>query len=124
MNTKDIKTNDEVTIDAAGRSFGRVATEAAETLRGKNSPDFVKNRIMGKKVVIENASSVRITTRNKTVNKVYVKYSGYPGGKKEETLKKLIERRGAGEAFRRAVYGMLPNNKLRPKLMNRLKIFE
>ncbi len=116
--------NEEETIDATGRPFGRIATEAANKLRGKDSPDFERNRITGKMVNIINASSVHVSTRGKATNKIYVRYSGYPGGKKEESLKKLMERRGAREALRRAVYGMLPNNKLRPELMKRLKISE
>ncbi len=124
MNSVNKTTDEEKTIDATGRSFGRVATEAVEVLRGKDSPDFERHRITGRKVSIINVSSARISTRSKATNKTYVRYSGYPGGKKEETLKKLIERRGAGEALRRAVYGMLPKNKLRPELMKRLKISE
>jgi large subunit ribosomal protein L13 len=123
MDNKKIKKEEE-TIDATGRTFGRIATEAANILRGKDSPDFEKHHITGRKVNIINASSVRISSRGKAVKKTYVRYSGYPGGRKEESLKKLMERRGAGEAFRRAVYGMLPNNKLRPELMKRLKISE
>lgn len=116
--------NEEKTIDATDKSFGRVATEAANILRGKDSPDFERNRITGKKVNIINASAVRITTRGKLTDKKYVRYSGYPGGLKKESLKKLLERRGYKEAFKRAVRGMLPGNKLRPELMKRLNISE
>lgn len=124
MNNKsEIKTKDR-TIDAAGRPLGRVATEAADALRGKDSPYFERNRIMGERVSIINASSVSIPTKNKTEKKVYVRYSGFPGGKKEETLKDLVKRRGYSEAMKRAVYGMLPNNKLRSRLMNRLIVSE
>lgn len=124
--TKELKKlkNEEITIDATDKSFGRVATEAANILRGKDSPDFERNRITGKKVKIMNASSVHISTRNKLTNKEYVRYSGYPGGQKRESLKKLLERRGYKEAFKRAVRGMLPSNRLRPELMKRLNISE
>jgi large subunit ribosomal protein L13 len=122
--TKNIKKlkNEEKTIDATGRSFGRVATEAANILRGKDSPDFERNRITGMKVNIINASSVHISTRSKLTNKEYVRYSGYPGGQKKESLKKLLERRGYKEVFKKAVRGMLPSNKLRPELMKRLNV--
>ncbi|MFP4616639.1 MAG: 50S ribosomal protein L13 [Candidatus Paceibacterota bacterium] len=116
--------NQERIIDASGRSFGRIATEAANALRGKDSPSFEKNRIMGQPVNIINASQISVSTSAKFLNKVYVRYSGYPGGKKEESLKKIIERKGYSEALRRSIYGMLPNNKLRPRLMKRLKISE
>ncbi len=127
MNTNETKitdTNEEVVIDASNKSLGRIATEAAEILRGKNSSSFEKNKITGKKVNIINASSIKITTRNKTRQKTYVRYSGYPGGKKEESLDKLSKRLGYKEVIKRAVYGMIPNNKLRPLLMKRLNISE
>ena len=119
----EVKTEERV-IDATGRPFGRVATEAADALRGKDSPFFERNRITGDRVSIINLSSVKISTKSKAQNKVYVSYSGYPGGKKKETQKKLINRRGYGEVMRRAVYGMLPSNKLRPRLMKRLTVSE
>ncbi|MGM0628996.1 MAG: 50S ribosomal protein L13 [Patescibacteria group bacterium] len=112
------------TIDASGKSFGRVATEAADALRGKDTPFFEKNRIMGTEVDIVNISSVRVSAPKKYQKKVYVTYSGYPGGKKERTLGEMVERRGNREAMRKAVYGMLPNNKLRSRLMKRLNISE
>lgn len=124
--TKELKNlkNEEKTIDATGKSFGRIATEAADILRGKDSPDFERNRITGKKVNIINASAVHMATRSKLTDKKYVRYSGYPGGQKKESLEKLLERRGYKEAFKRAVRGMLPGNKLRPELMKRLNISE
>lgn len=122
--TKTTENKEEKVIDATGRSFGRVATEAAEALRGKDRPNFERNRITGRKVSIINASAVKETTKNKATQKMYVRYSGYPGGKKEESLKKLTERLGHREAFRRAVYGMIPKNKLRPLLMKRLNVSE
>ena len=124
--TKNIKNlkDEEKTIDATGKSFGRVATEAANILRGKDSPDFERNKITGRKVNIINASAVNISTRGKLTDKTYVRYSGFPGGQKKETLKKLLERRGYKEAFKRTVRGMIPGNKLRPELMKRLNVSE
>ncbi|MGM0482580.1 MAG: 50S ribosomal protein L13 [Patescibacteria group bacterium] len=120
----EISKEEKKTIDASGRSFGRVATEVADALRGKDSPFFEKNRIMGAEVNVVNVSSARVSAPKKHEKKVYVSYSGYPGGKKERTLGEMIERRGHKEVMRRAVYGMLPNNKLRPRLMKRLNISE
>ena len=124
MNTTPEKQETVVTIDATGRSIGRVATEAAEVLRGKNTADFSKNRIAGAPVHITNASQVNISSQRKMLGKVYVRYSGYPGGQKKETLKEVAEKKGYSEAVRRAIYGMLPGNKLRPRIMKRLTISE
>lgn len=121
---KDISKEEKKIIDAKGRSFGRIATEAAEALRGKDSPFFEKSRITGVEVSIINVSSARVSSPNKYEKKVYVNYSGYPGGKKEKSLEEIINRRGHKEVMKRAVYGMLPDNKLRPRLMKRLIISE
>lgn len=112
------------TIDASDRALGRVATEVADALRGKDSPQFERHHISGVPVHVINCSKVRISSYRKLKDSTYVRYSGYPGGKKEETLEKLVARRGYTEAVKRAVYGMLPNNKLRSRLMNRLSLSE
>ena len=113
----------EHTIDAKGKVMGRVATEAAVFLMGKNSPKFERNKVTGGKVTIVNASKIKIHP-GKLNDKLYKRYSGYPGGLKEENMAALIARKGYGEVFRLAVYGMLPSNKLRPIIMKNLKIVE
>jgi large subunit ribosomal protein L13 len=110
------------TIDAQGKKLGRVASEAAVLLMGKNTPEFVRNAIPEVTVTIENASKLdlseaRLAETSRT-------YSGYPGGLKETSRAKLIEKKGFGEALRKAVYGMLPANKLRARMMKNLVISE
>jgi large subunit ribosomal protein L13 len=109
------------TIDAAGKAVGRVATEAAMILMGKNSPDFANNKVLNHKVTIENASKARISPK-KMKSTEYAKYSGYPGGLRFETMEKVIADKGYEEVFKRAVYGMLPGNKLRDPRMKNLTI--
>ncbi|MEX0918867.1 MAG: 50S ribosomal protein L13 [Candidatus Paceibacterota bacterium] len=113
----------EHTIDAKGEAIGRVAGEVARLLRGKDRPTFAPNAIPRDKVTVVNAGAVKITGL-KLSNKVYYRHSGYPGALKSETLEEVITKKGAGEALRRAVYGMLPNNRLRRIMMNNLKIQE
>lgn len=109
------------TIDAAGKSVGRVATEAAVILMGKNSPDFANNKVVNHKVTIENAAQANISTKKKKTTS-YAHYSGYPGGLRFETMERAIEKKGYEEVFKRAVYGMLPSNKLRNPRMKNLTI--
>jgi len=108
-------------IDAKDRVPGRVATEAAVLLMGKNKADFARNRIPKVEVEVTNASSLKLDAK-KLKDKSYYHYSGYPGGLKKQTQGHLVKTKGAGEVLRRAVYGMLPKNKLRPRMMKNLKI--
>lgn len=109
------------TIDAAGRALGRVATEAAHRLMGKSLQNFARNKVADIKVVITGASGVRIFAK-KAQQKTYTSYSGYPGGIKRTPLKKVLAEKGAREAIRRAVYGMLPKNRLRARMIKNLDI--
>lgn len=110
------------TIDAKGKKLGRVATQAASLLRGKNRADFVKHKSPDVRVLIENASKLSLTDAKKTET-VYKRFSGYQGTKlKIESLKHLAARKGYREGLKFAVRGMLPNNKLRPALLKRLTI--
>jgi len=105
------------TIDAAGKRLGLVATEAAKVLLGKDTPTFAKNVTADVTVTIANASKLDIT--EKRAADIYQSYSGYPGGRKTETLAHLGGRLGYSEALRRTIAGMLPNNKLKkPRLKN------
>ena len=109
------------TIDATGRPLGRVATEAAAILIGKHSPEFVKNRVLDVQVIIENADKLAIPEK-KRQQKIYQTYSGYPGGQKEMTLQEMLDKKGVDEVMRKAVYGMLPGNRLRADRMKLLTI--
>jgi large subunit ribosomal protein L13 len=113
----------EYTIDAQGKSMGRVATEAASILMGKNTTSFARNVAPDITVRIVNASKAAISDKKKG-EKTYTRYSGYPGGLKSETLAHLLGRKGYAEAFRKAVKGMLPKNRLQPIMMKRLSVEE
>ena len=110
-----------ITIDAQDKTLGRVAAAAAKALLGKHSPDFAKNVVAKVEVKIVNADKIRISG-NKELAKEYVRYSGYPGGQKIERYEQLVSRRGKQEAIRRAVYRMLPKNKLQTPRIKNLKI--
>lgn len=109
------------TIDAQGKTLGRVASAAAKALLGKHSASFAKNVVAQEGVTIINASKIKISG-NKAKDKSYVRYSGYPGGQKEETYAMLTARRGETEAIRRAVLGMLPKNRLQTPRIKMLVI--
>ena len=109
------------TIDAQGKRVGRVASEAVSFLRGKHSPDFAPHKTDGQRVHIINAKLIDIIS-SKLKNKIYTRYTGYPGGLRRESLENVIVKKGHTEIVRRAVYGMLPNNKLRSIHMKHLMI--
>lgn len=113
----------EFTIDAAGKSLGRVASEAAKMLMGKTLPDYVPNKRSDTRVKIVNAKKISMPDRKKT-QKTYTTYTGYPGGKRTESFRMLRDRRGAAEPLRRAVERMLPRNTLRNARMKSLDITE
>ncbi len=110
-----------ITIDAADKTLGRVASAAAKAILGKHKATFAKHIVMGEEVTVINASKVRVSG-NKEKAKKYVRYSGYPGGQKIETYAMLTARRGHKEAVRRAVLGMLPKNKLQARRIKLLTI--
>jgi len=111
------------TIDAKGKTLGRVATEAASLLMGKDKTSFVRNKISGESVLIINASQIKIDPK-KMKEKFYLNYSGYPGGLKKEDMKKVVGKKGFAEIFKLAIDGMLPKNRLHDKMMKNLKVTE
>ncbi len=121
--TTTTKKTREVALDAAGRTIGRVASEAASILLGKDKADFQRNTVADVRVSISNASKLSIS-ENRMKNSTFKRYSGYPGGLTEEPMEKLISRKGTSEVLRLAIYGMLPGNKLRPQIMKNLIITE
>lgn len=110
------------TIDAAGKRLGKVATEAATVLMGKNSPEFTKNNVAAVTVQILNASKLDVPEKKR--EEIYQSYSGYPGGRRVETLEHLGGRLGYSEVVRRTVKGMLPKNKLQALMMKNLEVTE
>ena len=111
------------TIDAQGKKMGRVASEAATLLMGKRTVTFVRNKVSGVQVKIINTAKASFDVK-KLDGKEYVKFTGFRGGIYTEKLSELIARKGAKEAFERAVYRMLPSNSLRKKMMKNLTITE
>lgn len=110
-------------IDAKGRTLGRVAAEAAKALMGKTSAQFTPHHAPSTKVVIKNASELRIGEK-KRLSKTYMNYSGYPGGVRLETLSSLSKRKGYGAVLKNAISRMLPRNASRAIRMKNLTIHE
>ena len=108
-------------VDAEGQTLGRLATEIASILRGKNKPQYTPHVDTGDFVVVVNAEKVVVTGR-KAEQKVYRRHSGYPGGLKETSYEQMMERRPT-EILRRAVKGMMPKNRLARQQLRKLKIY-
>ncbi|KPJ56082.1 50S ribosomal protein L13 [Parcubacteria bacterium DG_74_2] len=108
------------TINASGKVLGRLATEIAVLLRGKHKPEFVLYKDIGDFVIVKNVAQIKFTGK-KMEQKIYFHHSGYLGGLKEAPLKKLFEKDPA-EVLKKAVWGMLPKNKLRAEQIKRLKV--
>ena len=107
--------------DVKGKILGRTATEIAKLLIGKGKPYFAKNLDCGDFVVVINAKEVDVSGKKET-DKVYTRYSGYPGGLRKITVKELRQRKPE-EIIRHAVSGMLPKNKLRASMLKRLYVY-
>lgn len=108
-------------VDASEASFGRVATEVATLLTGKQKPQFTQHIDCGDFVVVINADKL-VYTGNKLIGKKYYRHSNYPGGIKEATLKDKLEQNPTS-VIEHAVRGMLPVNKLRAGRLARLKVY-
>jgi len=108
-------------VDAQGKVLGRLASEVARILRGKHKPTFTPHLDGGDFVIVVNAGGVRLTGK-KLEKKVYYRHTGYPGGIRETTAEKLLDRRPE-ELVRLAVKGMLPKNRLGRKLLTKLKVY-
>ena len=108
-------------IDARGQVLGRLASEVARILRGKDKAIFTPHVDTGDYVVIVNAANVRLTGK-KLSDKVYYHHTGYPGGIKSITAAELMEK-NPEEVINTAVKGMLPKNKLGRQLLKKLKIY-
>ena len=111
------------TIDATNRTLGRIASEAAKYLIGKESVDFARNKVADVTVHIEHASKARISAR-KGLQTTFVHYTGFPGGLKSLTLDQMIAKKTVSAALKIMVRGMLPKNKLRDLTMKHLTIAE
>jgi large subunit ribosomal protein L13 len=125
MKTQVAKTNevsrDWYLVDVNERVLGRVATQIANVLRGKNKPVYTPSVDTGDFVIVVNAEKI-VLTGNKLADKMYYNHSGYPGGLKSTNAAKLLEKK-ATELLRQAVKGMLPKNKLASHMLKKLKIY-
>jgi len=110
-------------IDATGKTIGRIASEASRALLGKDTVAYTRNRVSAVSVKIENAKDANVSDKKKVQTK-FTRYTGYPGGLRITSLGQLIEKKGKGMAITKAVYGMLPKNKLRTKIMKQLTVTE
>ena len=108
-------------VDATGQTLGRIATQVARVLSGKNKPTYTAHLDTGDHVIILNASKVSVS-RDKLTSKSYARHSGHPQGFKEESLGHLLDRRPE-EVLRRAVKGMMPHNRLGAQQLRKLKIY-
>jgi large subunit ribosomal protein L13 len=108
-------------VDADGKILGRLATEVAVLLRGKNKPTFAAHVDTGDFVVVVNAEKIRVTG-NKLEEKMYYDHSQYPGGLRERTLKEVLAKKPE-EVIERAVRGMIPKNKLGRAVIKKLKVY-
>lgn len=108
-------------FDATDQVLGRLATRIATLLRGKNKPYFSPHLDTGDYVVVINAEKIRLTG-NKELQKIYKRYSGYPGGQREIPYQKMLEQKPE-EIIIHAVKGMLPKNSLGSRLLQKLKVY-
>jgi large subunit ribosomal protein L13 len=108
-------------VDADGKTLGRLATRIADTLRGKDKPQYTPHVDTGDFVVVVNAEKIAVTG-NKLDDKRYYRHSGYPGGIRSRTLRDELERRPA-EVIRKAVKGMMPRSKLGRAQLTKLKVY-
>ncbi len=110
-----------VVIDATDLALGRLAARVALVLRGKTKPGFTPNVDCGDNVIVVNAEKIALTGKKMT-DRVYVRYTGYPGGQRFTTPQEILHRRPA-ELVRRAVKGMLPKTRLGDKLIGNLFVY-
>lgn len=108
-------------IDATDKVLGRLATLIADTLRGKNKPDYTPNADTGDFVVVINAEKIRLTG-NKMHDKIYYHHTGFPGGIKSISAEKLLVKH-PDQLIQKAVQGMLPKNKLSNDVISKLKVY-
>jgi large subunit ribosomal protein L13 len=108
-------------VDAEGQTLGRLATQIADTLRGKRKPQYTPHVDTGDFVVVVNAEKI-VATGKKRDEKLYHRHSGYPGGLRTRTLNDMLERRPT-EVIRLAVKGMLPRNRLSRAQLTKLKVY-
>ena len=125
MKTESIKSSEIVrdwyVVDAQNQTLGRLASSIAHILRGKNKVNFTHHLDMSDFIIVVNAEKI-ILTGNKENSKEYWRHTGYPGGQKIISYKKMLEK-SPDKVIKNAVKGMLPHNKLGRKLLRHLKVY-
>ncbi|MAZ31400.1 MAG: 50S ribosomal protein L13 [Flavobacteriales bacterium] len=130
MNTLSYKTvsanaqtvkKDWLMVDAEGESLGRLASKVAFLIRGKHKPSFTPHVDCGDNVIVINCEKVQLTG-NKWETKEYIRHTGYPGGQRSATAREVFEK-DPTRLLTKAVYGMLPKNKLGAQLNRNLRVF-
>jgi large subunit ribosomal protein L13 len=119
--TPENRERDWLVVDASGQTLGRLATQIADTLRGKLKPEYTPHCDVGDFVIVVNAEKIAVTGK-KREKKLYYRHSGYPGGLRTRTLNDMLERQPA-EVIRKAVKGMLPRNRLARQQLRKLKVY-
>ena len=113
-----------VVVDATDQVLGRLASKVAKILRGKYKPEFTPHVDCGDNVIIINADKI-VITGNKMTDKVYLRYTGYPGGQRMETPETILAKKnGYEKLIRRTVKGMLPKNRLADKILGNLYVYQ
>ena len=111
-----------VVVDATGQHLGRLGSKVAKLLRGKYKPSFTPHVDCGDNVIIINADKV-VLTGNKWNDRVYLSYTGYPGGQRANTPATLMKK-GSDRLLNKVVKGMLPKNRLGAKLLGNLYVYD
>ena len=119
--TPETRERDWLVVDATGKTLGRLATQLADVLRGKHKPEYTPHCDVGDFVVVINAEKIAVTGK-KREEKLYHRYSGYPGGLRSRTFSEMLDRRPE-EPLRLAVKGMLPRNRIARAQLRKLKIY-
>jgi large subunit ribosomal protein L13 len=119
--TPENRERDWIVVDATGKTLGRLATQLADILRGKHKPEYTPHCDVGDFVVVVNAEKISVTGK-KREEKLYHRYSGYPGGLRSRTLAEMLDRRPE-EVIRLAVKGMLPRNRIARAQLRKLKVY-
>ena len=120
---KETAKKEWVVVDATDQVLGRLCTKVAKLLRGKYKPSFTPHVDCGDNVIIINADKIRLTGKKMT-DRVYLSYTGYPGGQREHTPASILAKpNGEDRLVRRVVKGMLPKNRLAAQLLSNLYVY-
>ena len=121
---KETAKREWIVVDATDQVLGRLCTKVAKLLRGKYKPNYTPHVDCGDNVIIINADKVRLTG-NKWTDRVYLTYTGYPGGQREHTQASIMDKKnGADRILHRVVKGMLPKNRLGAQQLSKIYVYE